>query len=149
MQTAEFASCEKAADQSTCEALTALAAAARVDLLVLGSYGRKGEKIDMLGSVSDYSLREAHSSVFVVRSTTATTDSQVSVGSQAWLPPGSCALLLSDLQGCAATLQPALNSGQRIAPWDAGVPVWHGRLPGISASVLQACISVSAGCGHG
>jgi hypothetical protein len=58
------------AGQTTCEALTALAEAQGVSLLVVGSFGRKGEKtFDMLGTVSDYSLRESHCSVCVVRST--------------------------------------------------------------------------------
>eukprot|EP00877_Chromochloris_zofingiensis_P000888 jgi/Chrzof1/107/Cz01g03220.t1 len=67
---ATWACQEKQPGQSTCEALTALAEANKVDLLVLGSFGRKGEKLDMLGTVSDYSLRESHCSVCVVRSTT-------------------------------------------------------------------------------
>lgn len=64
---AEWAGCEKEPGQTTCQALTALAASQGIDLLLVGSYGRKGEKIDMLGSVSDYSLRESHSSVMIVR----------------------------------------------------------------------------------
>lgn len=46
---AEWACAEKGGGQSTCEALTALAAARGVQLLVVGSFGRKGEKgLDML-----------------------------------------------------------------------------------------------------
>ncbi|GBF87382.1 flagellar associated protein [Raphidocelis subcapitata] len=67
---AEWACADKGSGQSTCEALTALAEARAVALLVVGSFGRKGEKsFDMLGTVSDYSLRESHCSVCVVRST--------------------------------------------------------------------------------
>eukprot|EP00201_Polytomella_parva_P004377 CAMPEP_0175074882 /NCGR_PEP_ID=MMETSP0052_2-20121109/21614_1 /TAXON_ID=51329 ORGANISM="Polytomella parva, Strain SAG 63-3" /NCGR_SAMPLE_ID=MMETSP0052_2 /ASSEMBLY_ACC=CAM_ASM_000194 /LENGTH=227 /DNA_ID=CAMNT_0016343351 /DNA_START=129 /DNA_END=812 /DNA_ORIENTATION=- len=40
-----------------------------VDALVVGSFGRKGEKLDVLGTVSDFSLRTSHSSVVIVRST--------------------------------------------------------------------------------
>ncbi len=50
-----------------------LADSQRINLLVVGSFGRKGEKIDMLGTVSDYSLREAHCSVCVIRSVTPNT----------------------------------------------------------------------------
>lgn len=46
---AEWACAEKGGSQSTCEALTALAEARAVALLVVGSFGRKGEKsFDML-----------------------------------------------------------------------------------------------------
>jgi hypothetical protein len=66
---AEWACAEKGA-ASTCEALTALAESQSVGLLVVGSFGRKGEKtFDMLGTVSDYSLRQSNCSVCVVRST--------------------------------------------------------------------------------
>lgn len=41
---AEWACAEKAPGQSTCEALTALAEAKAVGLLVVGSWGRKGDK---------------------------------------------------------------------------------------------------------
>ncbi|KAF6255956.1 universal stress protein family-domain-containing protein [Scenedesmus sp. NREL 46B-D3] len=65
---AEWACHDKGAGSSTCQALMALAQEQRVDLLVVGSFGRKGERVDMLGTVSDYSLREGHSSVAIVRS---------------------------------------------------------------------------------
>ncbi|KAK9816499.1 hypothetical protein WJX72_001033 [[Myrmecia] bisecta] len=55
--------------QSTCEALTELAHERHVGVLVVGSYGRKGEKIDMLGTVSDHSLREYNGHVCIVKST--------------------------------------------------------------------------------
>lgn len=46
---AEWACAEKAPGQTTCEALTALAEAQGVGLLVVGSIGRKGDKgLDML-----------------------------------------------------------------------------------------------------
>lgn len=64
---AEWVSCEKSATQTVCEAVTALAAKCGIHLLVVGSYGRKGDKIDMLCSTSDYSLRESHSNVMIVR----------------------------------------------------------------------------------
>lgn len=57
--------------QSTCEALTGLADDNQTTLVVVGSFGRKGEKLDMLGTVSDFSLRESHSSICIVRSTGA------------------------------------------------------------------------------
>jgi hypothetical protein len=41
---AEWA-CQEKEDKSTCEALMSLADAKKVDLLVLGSWGRKGEKL--------------------------------------------------------------------------------------------------------
>ena len=40
---------EKGPGQSTCEALTELSEQLRIDVLVVGSFGRKGEKLDMLG----------------------------------------------------------------------------------------------------
>ncbi|KXZ53495.1 hypothetical protein GPECTOR_7g945 [Gonium pectorale] len=67
--TAEWLCREKEEGRSTCECLTRLADRHAVDLLVLGSWGRKGEKIDMLGSVSSFSLRQAHASIAIVRST--------------------------------------------------------------------------------
>ena len=65
----EWACAEKAPGQSTYDALTALAEARRVALLVVGSFGRKGEKsaADALGSVSESSLRRSNCSVLVVR----------------------------------------------------------------------------------
>jgi len=60
---------EKEEGQSTCQALTRMADKNSIDLLVVGSFGRKGEKLDMLGTVSDFSLRESHASICIVRST--------------------------------------------------------------------------------
>ena len=40
---------EKGPGQSTCEALTELSEQLHIDVLVVGSFGRKGEKLDMLG----------------------------------------------------------------------------------------------------
>ncbi|MEW5303050.1 MAG: hypothetical protein WDW38_001367 [Sanguina aurantia] len=60
---------EKGGGQSTCTALTKMADKAAVDLLLIGSWGRKGEKLDFLGSVSDFSLRESHASICILRST--------------------------------------------------------------------------------
>ncbi|KAG2497630.1 hypothetical protein HYH03_004370 [Edaphochlamys debaryana] len=65
---AEWLCREKEEGRSTCESLTRLADKAGTDLLVLGSWGRKGEKLDMLGTVSDFSLRQAHCSICIVRS---------------------------------------------------------------------------------
>ncbi|GFR40469.1 hypothetical protein Agub_g1029 [Astrephomene gubernaculifera] len=62
---------EKEEGRSTCECLTRLADKLGADLLVLGSWGRKGEKLDMLGTVSDFSLRQSHCSICIVRSTGA------------------------------------------------------------------------------
>jgi hypothetical protein len=42
---AEWACREKGAGSSTCQALMALAQEQRVDLLVVGSFGRKGERV--------------------------------------------------------------------------------------------------------
>lgn len=67
--TSEWAARAKEDGESTCEALTKLAALQHVDMLVVGSFGRKGDKLDMLGSVADYSLRESHCSICIVRST--------------------------------------------------------------------------------
>jgi nucleotide-binding universal stress UspA family protein len=41
----------------------------KADLLVVGSFGRKGEKLDFLGSVSDFTLRSSAASICIVRST--------------------------------------------------------------------------------
>ncbi|WIA39336.1 hypothetical protein OEZ86_005448 [Tetradesmus obliquus] len=69
---ADWACREKGQGSSTCQTLMALAQEQHVDLLVVGSFGRKGERVDMLGTVSDYSLREGHSSVAIVRSSAGT-----------------------------------------------------------------------------
>jgi len=69
----------KAEGQSTCEAVTSLADKSKADLLVLGSFGRKGEKIDVLGTVSDYSLREARASLCIVRSTSSAIDRRAKI----------------------------------------------------------------------
>ncbi|KAG2436739.1 hypothetical protein HXX76_006263 [Chlamydomonas incerta] len=65
---AEWLCREKEEGRSTCESLTRLAEKHGTDLLVLGSWGRKGEKLDMLGTVSDFSLRQSHCSIVIVRS---------------------------------------------------------------------------------
>ncbi|KAJ9509858.1 hypothetical protein QJQ45_011548 [Haematococcus lacustris] len=67
---------EKDEGMSTCQTLTKMADRLAVDLLVLGSFGRKGEKLDMLGSVSDFSLRESAASLCIVRSTSSNFDRQ-------------------------------------------------------------------------
>ncbi|DBA85324.1 hypothetical protein WJX79_008291 [Trebouxia sp. C0005] len=59
---------EKSKGQSTCEALIELTEELQVDILVVGSFGRKGERIDMLGTVSDFSLRAGNSDVCIVKS---------------------------------------------------------------------------------
>lgn len=66
---AEWMCREKAEGESTCSALTNMADKAGIDMLVLGSFGRKGEKLDMLGTVSDFTLRTSHASLCIVRST--------------------------------------------------------------------------------
>lgn len=63
----EWAPREKDPSISTCANLMAMAKDAAADMLVLGSFGRKGEKIDVLGSTSDESLRTAHCSVCIVK----------------------------------------------------------------------------------
>ncbi|GLC75209.1 hypothetical protein PLESTF_001607100 [Pleodorina starrii] len=67
--TADWLCREKEEGRSTCECLTRLADKRSVELLVLGSWGRKGEKLDVLGTVSDFSLRQSHCSICIVRST--------------------------------------------------------------------------------
>lgn len=67
--TSEWLCKNKQPGQSTCEVLTHLSDSNQANILVVGSFGRKGEKLDMLGSVSDFSLRETHSSICIVRST--------------------------------------------------------------------------------
>lgn len=66
---AEWLCREKEEGRSTCESLTRLADKSSLDLLVIGSWGRKGEKLDVLGGVADFSLRQSHCSVCIVRST--------------------------------------------------------------------------------
>uniref|UniRef100_A0A7S0QZT8 UspA domain-containing protein n=1 Tax=Chlamydomonas leiostraca TaxID=1034604 RepID=A0A7S0QZT8_9CHLO len=73
---AEWLCREKSEGESTCAALTTMADKAGVDLLVLGSFGRKGEKLDMLGTVSDFTLRQSHASLCIVRSTGSKFDKQ-------------------------------------------------------------------------
>ncbi|GFH07350.1 uncharacterized protein HaLaN_02137, partial [Haematococcus lacustris] len=73
---AEWQCREKDEGMSTCQTLTKMADRLAVDLLVLGSFGRKGEKLDMLGSVSDFSLRESAASLCIVRSTSSNFDRQ-------------------------------------------------------------------------
>lgn len=58
---------EKDRKFTTCDNVVFHARKLDTDMLVLGSYGRKGEKADVLGSVTDKSLREASSSVAIVR----------------------------------------------------------------------------------
>ncbi|GAX72774.1 hypothetical protein CEUSTIGMA_g230.t1 [Chlamydomonas eustigma] len=70
---------EKEEGQSTCQTLTKIAAKQKVNLLVLGSFGRKGEKLEMLGTVSDYSLRESPASICIVRSTGAKFDKMAKI----------------------------------------------------------------------
>ncbi|EFJ42884.1 hypothetical protein VOLCADRAFT_107074 [Volvox carteri f. nagariensis] len=67
--TAEWLCREKEEGRSTCECLTRLADKRGVELLIMGSWGRKGEKLDVLGTVSDFSLRQSHCSICIVRST--------------------------------------------------------------------------------
>lgn len=62
---------EKLEGLSTLKTLTTLAERHKIDVLVLGSYGRKGEKLEMLGTVSDGALRSSHSSICIVRSTSS------------------------------------------------------------------------------
>lgn len=62
---------EKEEGLTTCMSVTNLANKSNMDMLFVGSFGRKGEKLDMLGSVADASLRESHSSNCIVRSTGA------------------------------------------------------------------------------
>lgn len=66
---ADWVCAEKKPGQSTHDALIALAEAKRVALLVVGSFGRKGEKDEdgALGTVSGHSLRRSNCSVLVVR----------------------------------------------------------------------------------
>ncbi|KAI8463926.1 MAG: hypothetical protein J3K34DRAFT_474767 [Monoraphidium minutum] len=67
---AEWACKDKAAGESTCEALASLAESQGIGLLVVGSIGRKGDKgVNVLGHVSEYLLCECHGSVCVVRAT--------------------------------------------------------------------------------
>eukprot|EP00884_Botryococcus_braunii_P020713 jgi/Botrbrau1/7325/Bobra.247_3s0020.1 len=66
---AEWHQDEKGHTKSTCEALTRLAEFLKTDILVLGSFGRKGEKLDMLGSTSDQSLRQCAAHICIVKST--------------------------------------------------------------------------------
>lgn len=75
-KTSEWVCREKGEGQSTCEALTSVADKLHADLLFLGSFGRKGEKLDMLGTVSDHSLRHCNASVCIVRSTGSKFDAQ-------------------------------------------------------------------------
>ncbi|PNH05119.1 hypothetical protein TSOC_008646 [Tetrabaena socialis] len=63
---------EKEEGRTTCESLTRLAERSGTDLLVLGSWGRKGEKLDALGTVSEFTLRQSRCSLCIVRSTGAT-----------------------------------------------------------------------------
>ena len=63
----EWAPKEKDQDISTCANLIKMAEDASSDMLVMGSFGRKGEKIDVLGSTSDESLRTALCSVCIVK----------------------------------------------------------------------------------
>lgn len=63
----EWVQKEKDQEVGTCGTLVKLADDHACDMLVLGSYGRKGEKIDVLGSVSDKSLRDGKSSVCIVK----------------------------------------------------------------------------------
>jgi nucleotide-binding universal stress UspA family protein len=60
---------EKQEGASTLQSLTTVAERQRIDILVLGSYGRKGEKLEMLGTTSDGALRSSHASICIVRST--------------------------------------------------------------------------------
>ena len=66
--TCEWLCREKLEGQSTVKSLTTLCERQHIDVLVVGSYGRKGEKLEMLGTVSDGALRACHASICIVRS---------------------------------------------------------------------------------
>jgi len=64
-----FAARTKAKGQTTSEVLQAMCEDFLLDSLVVGAYGRKGEKVEVLGSVADNALRMSNCDVMVVRST--------------------------------------------------------------------------------
>ena len=64
----EWACREKLEGCTTLASLTTLAEKKKVDILVMGSHGRKGEKAEMLGTVSEGALRSSHASICIVRS---------------------------------------------------------------------------------
>lgn len=68
-----FYSREKKAGEETCPALVRLAQELDLDLMCIGSYGRKGEKAaDVLGHVADGALRETSCSICVIKSSSFT-----------------------------------------------------------------------------
>ncbi|GLI69710.1 hypothetical protein VaNZ11_014217 [Volvox africanus] len=87
--TAEWLCREKEEGCSTCECLTRLADKRSVELLVMGSWGRKGEKLDVLGTVSDFSLRQSHCSICIVRSTGSSIGGMAGGGGGAGTPAGA------------------------------------------------------------
>uniref|UniRef100_A0A7S3VLK8 UspA domain-containing protein n=1 Tax=Dunaliella tertiolecta TaxID=3047 RepID=A0A7S3VLK8_DUNTE len=71
--------CREKSKGSTCKTLVQLVDERDLDLLVIGNFGRKGEKLDVLGSVSDYTLRMCRSSLCIVRSTGSRFDKQAKI----------------------------------------------------------------------
>eukprot|EP00775_Hariotina_reticulata_P006774 gene6774-6991_t len=94
----------KAAGAAAAAKLRVTARLLQVDLLVVGSFGRKGERVDMLGTVSDYSLRQGHSSVAIVRSSA----SKAAAGSHHYMfaTDGSKAAALAFCSLCHQIMKP-------------------------------------------
>ncbi|CAG9460265.1 unnamed protein product [Pedinophyceae sp. YPF-701] len=67
--TMTFYAREKSGTDTTTGILSALAEELELDLLVVGAFGRKGEKVEVLGSVADGALRKSNCTVVVVRTT--------------------------------------------------------------------------------
>lgn len=72
--------------QSLCHTLANMAEDCNTSLLVVGSAAKSGDPLHVLGSVSDYSLRQCHTSICIVRPTSRITPSPLGVLFAAAMP---------------------------------------------------------------